>query len=129
MANSDNVLRGELTPKHIDVPELMKHTTFEGIIPNIMKGEVLPNKEKNYPCPVPDFGITKIEVSSTETIENSSFSAEIIFVTEGEMIIKTAKNSLTVFGGEAIFILPRTSYKIQSSEKGTAFKAFVPNIN
>ncbi len=29
MANSDNVLRGGLTPKHIDVPELMKHTLFE----------------------------------------------------------------------------------------------------
>ena len=29
MANSDNVLRGGLTPKHIDVPELLKHTLFE----------------------------------------------------------------------------------------------------
>ncbi|MDE3143983.1 MAG: mannose-6-phosphate isomerase, class I [Bacteroidota bacterium] len=33
MANSDNVLRGGLTPKHIDVPELMKHTSFVGITP------------------------------------------------------------------------------------------------
>ena len=24
MANSDNVLRGGLTPKHVDVPELLK---------------------------------------------------------------------------------------------------------
>jgi mannose-6-phosphate isomerase len=45
MANSDNVLRAGLTPKHIDVPELMKHTVFESIVPNIMKGEpVLPGK-------------------------------------------------------------------------------------
>src|SRR6478752_1635767 len=35
MANSDNVLRGGLTPKHIDVPELLKHTTFKGVAPNI----------------------------------------------------------------------------------------------
>ena len=33
MSNSDNVLRGGLTPKHIDVDELMKHTLFEPIIP------------------------------------------------------------------------------------------------
>ena len=39
MANSDNVLRGGLTPKHVDVPELMKHTIFEGIVPNVMKGD------------------------------------------------------------------------------------------
>jgi mannose-6-phosphate isomerase len=35
MANSDNVLRAGLTPKHIDVPELMKHTVFESIVPNV----------------------------------------------------------------------------------------------
>ncbi|MEJ7679943.1 MAG: hypothetical protein WKG06_19210 [Segetibacter sp.] len=40
MANSDNVLRGGLTPKHIDVPELLKHITFEGIEPNILRGDV-----------------------------------------------------------------------------------------
>ena len=48
MANSDNVLRGGLTPKHIDVPELMKHTTFEGIVPNVMKGEKINENEKKY---------------------------------------------------------------------------------
>lgn len=129
MANSDNVLRGGLTPKHVDVPELMKHTTFEGIIPHVMKGEVLKNKEKDYPCPVPDFGITKIDVASNQSINSKSFSAEIIFVTDGEITIESAQNSLTVFRGEAVFIVPLTSYKIKSKENGTAFKAYVPAIN
>ncbi|HEU0228862.1 MAG TPA: mannose-6-phosphate isomerase, class I [Arachidicoccus soli] len=129
MANSDNVLRGGLTPKHVDVPELLKHTTFEGIIPSIMQGEVMENKEKNYPCPIPDFGITKIDSVSNQIINNKSFSAEIIFVTDGEITIESAENSLTVFGGEAVFILPQTAYKINSGESGTAFKAYVPTIN
>lgn len=129
MANSDNVLRGGLTPKHIDVPELMKHTKFEGIVPHIMKGEILANREKNYPCPVPDFGITKIEVASQQYIENKSFSAEIIIVMKGELTIQTAQNSITLFGGEAVFVLPQTSYKILSQDSGTAFKAFVPTID
>ena len=30
MANSDNVLRGGLTPKHVDVPELLATLVFEG---------------------------------------------------------------------------------------------------
>ena len=38
MANSDNVLRGGLT-KHIDVPELLKHTIFEGIF-RLFSGQV-----------------------------------------------------------------------------------------
>ena len=28
MANSDNVLRGGLTPKHVDVPELLRVLDF-----------------------------------------------------------------------------------------------------
>src|SRR4029078_12118737 len=59
MANSDNVLRGGLTPKHVDVPELLKHTVAESTIPNVMKGEVVDKAVINYPCPVPDFGIHK----------------------------------------------------------------------
>ena len=38
MSNSDNVLRGGLTSKHVDVPELMKHVKFEYTIPNIITG-------------------------------------------------------------------------------------------
>ena len=64
MANSDNVLRGGLTPKHVDVPELMKHTSFEEIVPAVMKGEPGRVGEKIYPCPVPDFGISKIELTA-----------------------------------------------------------------
>jgi len=52
MANSDNVLRGGLTPKHIDVPELMKHTLFEPVTPKVMKGDSIGALEKNYTCPV-----------------------------------------------------------------------------
>ncbi|ANI89567.1 mannose-6-phosphate isomerase, class I [Arachidicoccus ginsenosidimutans] len=129
MANSDNVLRGGLTPKHIDVPELLKHTKFEGVIPNVMKGELLLNHEKNYPCPVPDFGISKIELSSSESIENTSFSAEIIIVTEGEISFQHEDKTLTLFHGEAAFILPETKYTIHSETEGTAFKAFVPKID
>ena len=39
MANSDNVLRGGLTPKHVDVAELMKHVIFEPVDPNIIHGK------------------------------------------------------------------------------------------
>ena len=40
MANSDNVLRAGLTPKHVDVPELLKHVVFEETKPGLMSGEL-----------------------------------------------------------------------------------------
>ena len=39
MANSDNVLRGGLTPKHVDVPELMRVLDFTAGDREILRGE------------------------------------------------------------------------------------------
>src|SRR5919197_561897 len=38
MANSDNVLRGGLTPKHVDVPELLRLLHFGSGPPPIVRG-------------------------------------------------------------------------------------------
>jgi mannose-6-phosphate isomerase len=54
MSNSDNVLRAGLTSKHMDIPELMKHTRFEYVVPHVMHGEK-EGKLITFNCPVPDF--------------------------------------------------------------------------
>lgn len=112
MANSDNVLRAGLTAKHIDVPELMKHTIFESIVPDIMQGNPLLSGEKIYPCPVSDFGIAKIELSATVSYSGRAGSLEIIIVTEGGAFIN---NTLVLKRGEAVAILAGESYSIESS--------------
>ncbi|MEI7627564.1 MAG: mannose-6-phosphate isomerase, class I [Bacteroidota bacterium] len=122
MANSDNVLRGGLTPKYIDVPELMKHTLFEGIVPLVMKGNEIRTGEKNYPCPVPDFAISKIDLKSNISYSNVSVSMEILLVTEGGVVLN---NSMALKKGEAICLLPGASYTLISSGHCTLFKAFV----
>ncbi|MBS1627190.1 MAG: mannose-6-phosphate isomerase, class I [Bacteroidetes bacterium] len=127
MANSDNVLRGGLTPKHIDVKELMKHTLFESVVPNIMYGNNLSGVEKNYPCPVPDFGINKIELNGTDKLSALSTSFEILIAIEGGGIIYGSNKSGIAFKqGEALAILPNEEYSIVSSGKCLIFKAFVP---
>jgi mannose-6-phosphate isomerase len=122
MANSDNVLRGGLTPKYIDVPELMKHTLFEGIVPNIMKGNEIRTGEKNYPCPVPDFAISKIELNGNMTYNNVTKGMEIILATDGGAVLNS---SIVIKKGEAICLLPNTAYNLISSGHCTLFKAFV----
>jgi mannose-6-phosphate isomerase len=124
MANSDNVLRAGLTPKHIDVPELMKHTLFESIVPNVMPGnEVLPG-ERVYPCPVPDFGIAMVVLSASLSYTQQADSLEIWVVTEGGALIN---NALVLKKGEAFAVLAGASYRIQASGQCTLFKAFVPH--
>ncbi|WP_228733199.1 mannose-6-phosphate isomerase, class I [Hydrotalea lipotrueae] len=129
MANSDNVLRAGLTPKHIDVPELLKHTIFQPVIPEILTGKQIERNvlEFNYPCPVPDFGIHKIEWEGANQYTAYAASPEIIIAVEGGFIISSTNGKNKVIKqGEACFIIPNTEYSISSSGRVLLFKAFVP---
>jgi mannose-6-phosphate isomerase len=125
MANSDNVLRGGLTPKHVDVPELMKHTLFESVVPDIMKGNPGAGGEVVYPCPVPDFGLSKIELNAGATYQAKSFSLEIIIITDGSVLVN---QSMVLKKGEAAAILAETQFSLTATGNCTIFKAFVPSI-
>ena len=126
MANSDNVLRGGLTPKHVDVTELLKHTVFEAVVPNVMKGEQKENGEVNYPCPVPDFGISKIELNGNSSYQNTANSLEIFVVIDGRKEIKGVTKNLVLTKGEAGVVLAGETYNISTDNYVLAYKAFVP---
>ncbi|GAC1538572.1 MAG: mannose-6-phosphate isomerase, class I [Sediminibacterium sp.] len=122
MANSDNVLRGGLTPKYIDVAELMQHTLFEEVVPVVMAGIPVLTGETLYACPVPDFSICKIELTGSIAYTNQAKSLEIMIVTAGGGLIN---NSIVLKRGEAVAVLPGETYTIQSSGQCTLFRAFV----
>jgi len=125
MANSDNVLRGGLTPKHVDVPELMKHTLFEEVVPQVMTGvPVLPG-ELNYPCPVPDFGLSKISLKQGTEYQSETYSLEIFIVTEGSVLLN---QHMVLKKGESAAILAKTKYSLLATGHTTVFKAFVPML-
>jgi len=125
MANSDNVLRGGLTPKHVDVPELLKHTIFEGTKVNILAGEKVAEGETVYNCPVPDFGISKIALQAGQLLSGTATSLEIIVVIEGTLQL-TGTNTLHAHKGEAVAILPGEAYTLTTPSSTLAYKAFVP---
>lgn len=125
MANSDNVLRGGLTPKHVDIPELLKHTTFTGITPDIIRGNQVQPGETIYPCPVPDFGISRISLQPGGTIPGMAHSLEIIVVMDGDLCISNG-NRICLQKGEAAAIFSDTRYTISTSRGVLAYKAFVP---
>ncbi|WP_298942636.1 mannose-6-phosphate isomerase, class I [uncultured Psychromonas sp.] len=109
MANSDNVLRGGLTPKHIDIPELMRTTVFEAIpfeelkLTPTLTGN---HQEHIYITPANDFQFSILVLDEAETkIEVNS--AEILFVVEGELTIKVLTESTkakTFTKGESCFV-------------------------
>ena len=67
MANSDNVLRGGLTPKHVDVPELLRVVDFvAGDIP-VLRGAYDGARETVYCSPTPEFQLSRLAWAAGET--------------------------------------------------------------
>jgi mannose-6-phosphate isomerase len=87
-----------------------------------MKGNEIRIGEKSYPCPVPDFAISKIELAGKRAYSNTAEGLEILIVTAGGAILN---NSIVLKRGEAICLLPDAVYSLESSGNCTLFKAFV----
>lgn len=122
MANSDNVFRGGLTVKHVDVPELMANLIFEPVTPNILKGRTISGSEDIFDTPAPDFALSKIEIAPMLQHQETAESAQIWIVVEGSVTC----NALDFRKGESFFAPAGTSIDLTSPEKATLFKAFVP---
>lgn len=104
MANSDNVLRAGLTPKNIDVGELVDNTTF---VPTLVdKLRVKPNKnscEEKFEVPVNDFKFSIFTKPKSKLV--STNSAEIIFAVDKACTLIDEKGfSISFEKGESVFI-------------------------
>lgn len=64
MANSDNVLRCGLTPKHVDVPELLRIVRFEATEPGVLRPEASPSGEEVYDTPIDEFRLLPLRTGS-----------------------------------------------------------------
>lgn len=126
MANSDNVLRGGLTPKHVAVEELLSHTLFEGISPKVLVPVSRENGTSDYASPVPDFELTKIEINQGESLNNQSESMEISILLSGELLITYAGGELRLGAGEAVCCFPGERSRWQARSSALLYQASVP---
>jgi mannose-6-phosphate isomerase len=123
MANSDNVLRGGLTPKHVDIHELIDHVKFEPTFPKPLEGISINSNETNYPCPIPDFGLTKITLNSGESYTITTHSMEILLVTEGALLL----DQLSLKAGDSAVMEAEAALKLVAQQPSVLFRSLVPN--
>jgi mannose-6-phosphate isomerase len=125
MANSDNVLRGGLTNKYIDVPELMHHTRFEAVKPNILKGTAgtVPG-ETVFPTPAADFELRKLELNAGTPLTLTASTSEIFFVYEGKVQAAEGSNTIDLEKGKAMVAVAGALFTLQG--EGIVFRATVP---
>lgn len=125
MANSDNVFRGGLTPKHIDVPELLKHLVFTPVVPKVLDGEKKNPIVTSFDTPAPDFALYQLTFTEDQTVLKGepASTATIYIVMEGAVQV-TAEEKNFNFGQGAIFLVPAgQSIDIQSQSDAVLFAA------
>lgn len=109
MANSDNVLRGGLTPKHVDVSELLQTTHFSPLAAQDIYCKVTKTSENvvTFDTPAPDFQLSIISLpneSNSEQVSNAN-RPEILFILEGNIKITSPQGeTITLKCGESAFV-------------------------
>lgn len=105
MAASDNVIRGGLTSKHIDVPELLDVLDFSPIpVPFLVPEEPAPGVRVFRPA-VPDFVLIEVTLKDT-SVELPIHGPAVALSTAGQAELVGRRSSTAVRRGEACYVTP-----------------------
>jgi mannose-6-phosphate isomerase len=125
MANSDNVLRCGLTPKHIDVPELLRIVRFEAGDPGVLRPEAAPDGEELYAAPIDEFRLSRYVLApGAEPHLLDQGTPQILLCTSGEARLSSDDGTtLTLARGESGFV--PAGERVGLSGEATVFRATV----
>jgi mannose-6-phosphate isomerase len=120
MANSDNVLRCGLTPKHVDVPELLRVVRFEAGDPGVLRPEASPSGEELYDTPIDEFRLSRfVRPEGAAPVDLTLPTPQILLATAG----RPKAGEVTLAPGESVFV--PAGEKAELSGTGTVFRATV----
>lgn len=128
MANSDNVLRGGLTQKHVDVDELLKILRFTGGPPPVLRPLERAPFERVYPTPAAEFELALIRLHEREVYESAAERAvEIALCTEGEArITDLGTHSVCELASGESALVPAAVAAYRIEGPATLYRASVP---
>ncbi|MCW2495609.1 mannose-6-phosphate isomerase, class I [Jatrophihabitans sp.] len=119
MANSDNVLRCGLTPKHIDVDELLRITDFTELDdprwPAQTRGAL-----GRFVTPAPDFALAWIDADAEEQPLYRGV-AQIVLCTSGTAEVRADGAVVALTPGTAAFVPASATAVVRSGDGGRVF--------
>ncbi|MFY1654313.1 mannose-6-phosphate isomerase, class I [Solwaraspora sp. WMMB762] len=130
MAASDNVLRGGLTPKHVDVAELLRVLRFEVLDDPVVRVRPVASGVVTWPVPVAEFALHRIVLDAD--VRQVSVPVEgprVVLCVAGEVTVDDDVAAVSVRAGQAA-VGPAGGTPLVVSGTGTAFVASVdPSID
>ena len=122
LANSDNVLRAGLTPKHVDVPELLRVTDPSVPVPVISRCELAPGMW-TYETPAPEFRLFRIRLAEAEApVVIPGTGPRIVLSVHGDVRLTAADGGLNLTQGESCFI-PASDGEVTATGSASLFVA------
>ncbi|QDW29122.1 mannose-6-phosphate isomerase, class I [Arthrobacter sp. KBS0702] len=105
MASSDNVLRGGLTPKFVDVPELLKTVAFEAVGVPMLSAETTMLGQELFRPPFREFALQRVELlPGAEPVPLAQSGAAVIIVVTGSVLLDSPKGDLQLDHGASAFL-------------------------
>jgi len=105
MASSDNVLRGGLTPKHVDVPELLNTIDFHPVAVPMLDAEKTVMDQELFRPPFKEFQLQRIELGpDAGPVPLAQSGAAVVIVVAGEVYLDSPKGDLQLSRGRSAFI-------------------------
>jgi len=128
MSNSDNVLRGGLTPKHIDVPELLKIVNFEAGAVQKVKSTRDGHCQMKYVTPTREFLLSVISLDEGACFESPlDRSVEILICVNGGAVVTDlrSREAFDLSKGKSV-VIPSAVHGYTLEGNATLYKASVP---
>ncbi|MEW5910687.1 MAG: mannose-6-phosphate isomerase, class I, partial [Thermodesulfobacteriota bacterium] len=127
MANSDNVIRGGLTTKHIDIKELIEVAEFDETDIQILKATPKNSLESNFLTPAREFALSIITLKEQDLfISESNRNIEILFCTRGNGRIEAENHPEIEINKGISVMIPAVVREYRIMGDLTLYKAYVP---
>jgi mannose-6-phosphate isomerase len=118
MAASDNVLRGGLTPKHVDAAELVSVLDDTPGLPPVLQPRDLGDGVAAYDVPVDDFALRTVRAQEGASASIPLSGPAIVLATSGTPTVagRASGSSATLAPGEALLVTPDEGHVLVTGE-------------
>jgi len=126
MANSDNVFRAGLTPKHIDVDVLLTHLDFSPVTPQVIKARSVNPNEKVYKSPASEFELRIIDLPEGDYHFQSKYD-ECFIVLSGQTIVVSDQSVQHYDAGQCFFVASAQDLIFKADTRTEIVRATLPH--
>lgn len=128
MAASDNVIRGGLTPKYVDISALLNTVDYRSIVPKLIPAYQESDEVLHlYPTPkAKDFALQHLAFKPFDEEQFIASSASILLVMAGSLYIDLGEDAIYLQQGESVFISANSGVDLIGETDGYAVIATLP---